>query len=41
MYLYIHGKRDNFIHSRKFPIYLSKYYRYKLTKNINEGKQYC
>lgn len=41
MYLYIHGKRDNFIHSRKFPIYLSKYYRYKLTKNTNEGKQYC
>lgn len=41
MYLYIHGKRDNFLHRRKFPIYLSKFYRDRLTENVNKGMQYC
>ena len=41
MYLYVHGKRDNFLHRRKFPIYLGKIYKDEITKNINEGKQYC
>ena len=30
LYLYIHGKRDNFLHRRKIPIYMSRYYRNKL-----------
>lgn len=41
LYLYIHGKRDNFLHRRKFPIYFDKYFKEKLYKHINEGKVYC
>lgn len=41
MYLYIHGKKDNFLHRRKFPIYLNKSYKDQITKNTNLGKQYC
>ena len=41
MYLYVHGKRDNFLHRRKFPIYVGKMYKDIITKNTNEGKQYC
>jgi len=41
MYLYIHGKRDNFLHRRKYPIYLGKVLKDKLTKYVNEGKVYC
>ena len=41
LYLYIHGKRDNFLHRRKFPIYLNKYFKDKITENTNKGKQYC
>lgn len=41
MYLYVHGKRDNFLHRRKFPIYLNKYFKDKITENTNKGKQYC
>ncbi len=41
MYLYVHGKRDNFLHRRKFPIYVGSFYKDKLTKHTNEGKQYC
>ena len=41
MYLYVHGKRDDFLHRRKFPIYFGKDLRNKLTKYTNEGKQYC
>jgi hypothetical protein len=40
MYLYIHGKRDNFLGRRKFPIYYSKFYKDIVTKNTNEGKSY-
>ena len=41
MYLYLNGKRDNFLHRRKFPIYMGRFYRDKLTKYTNEGKNYC
>ena len=41
MYLYIHGKSDNFLHRKKYPIYVNKYLRNKLTKYTNEGKVYC
>lgn len=41
MFLYIHGKRDDFLHRRKFPIYFSKEFRDKLIKYTNQGKQYC
>lgn len=41
MYLYVHGKRDNFLHRRKFPIYLGGTHKNIITKNTNEGKQYC
>ena len=41
MYLYIHGKRDNFLHRRKYPVYVSRFLKDKLTKYTNEGKGYC
>lgn len=41
MYLYIHGKRDDFLHRRKFPIYLSGEFKDKIIKYTNQGKQYC
>ena len=41
MYLYIHGKRDNFLHRRKFPVYVNTFLRDKITQYTNEGKVYC
>ena len=41
MYLYIHGKRDDFLHRRKFPIYVNKFLRNKLNEYTNQGKTYC
>ena len=41
LYLFIHGKRDNFLHRRKFPIYISKFYKEKLESLVNQGKTYC
>ena len=41
MYLYIHGKSDNFLHRKKYPIYVNKVLRDKLAKYTNEGKTYC
>ena len=41
MYMYIHGKRDNFLHRRKFPVYINKEIRDIITKHTNEGKVYC
>ncbi len=41
LYLYIHGKRDNFLHRRKFPIYINKFYKEKLESLVNQGKTYC
>lgn len=41
MYLYVHGKRDNFLHRRKFPIYLNKFFKDKIVERTNSGKGYC
>lgn len=41
LYLYLHGKRDNFIHRRKYPIYMNKFYKNKLEDLVNSGKTYC
>lgn len=41
MYLYVHGKRDNFLHRRKFPVYMNRFLRDKLTQYTNQGKVYC
>ena len=41
MYLYIHGKSDNILHRKKYPIYVNKHLRDKLVKYTNEGKVYC
>ena len=41
MYLYVHGKIDNFLHRRKFPIYVNKLLRDKLVEYTNKGKTYC
>lgn len=41
LYLYIHGKRDNFLYRRKYPVYMNKFLREKLIKYTNEGKVYC
>ena len=41
MYLYIHGKSDNFLYNKKYPIYVNKYLRDKLVKYTNEGRVYC
>ena len=41
MYLYIHGKSDNFLHRKKYPIYVNKHLREKLIKYTNEGRIYC
>ena len=41
MYLYVHGKRDNFLHRRKFPVYINKFLRNKLVDYTNKGKVYC
>lgn len=40
LYLYLHGKRDNFLSRRKFPIYINKFYKEKLEKLVNSGKTY-
>lgn len=41
MYLYTHGKRDTVTRNKKFPIYLSKIYKDRITELTNQGKQYC
>lgn len=40
LYLYLHGKRDNFLHRRKYPIYMSKHFKEKLETLANNGKTY-
>lgn len=40
MYLYIKGKRDNFLSRRKFPVYVSKFFRDNINKRTNAGKSY-
>lgn len=41
LYLFIHGKRDNFLARRKYPIYISNFYKEKLESLANRGKTYC
>lgn len=40
MYLYIKGKRDNFLSRRKFPVYVSKFFRDAINERTNSGKGY-
>ena len=41
LYLFLHGKRDRFLPTRKYPIYISKFYKDKLVNLVNQGKTYC
>ena len=41
LYLYIHGKNDDFLARRKFPIYMSPYLRRRMENYANNGKTYC
>lgn len=41
LYLFLHGKRDNFLARRKYPIYINKYYKEKIEDLANKGKVYC
>ena len=41
LYLYLHGKRDNFLARRKYPIYINRFYKNKLENLVNQGKTYC
>ena len=41
LYLFLHGKRDNFLARRKYPIYMSNFYKDKLADYANSGKTYC
>ena len=41
LYLYIHSKRDNFLAGKKYPVYISKYYKNRLEELISQGKVYC
>lgn len=41
LYLHVSGKRDNFLSRKKFPIYLGKIHKDKITYNTNLGKKYC
>ena len=40
LYLYISGKRDNFLARRKFPVYISKFLKEKMETLANSGKTY-
>ena len=41
LYLYIHGKSDNFLARKKIPIYISTFYKHKMEELVNNGKTYC
>ena len=41
LYLYIHGKADNFLARKKIPIYMSNHYKSKMENLANNGKTYC
>ena len=41
LYLYLHGKSDNFLSRKKIPIYISNYYKQKMENLANQGKTYC
>lgn len=40
LYLYISGKRDNFLARTKYPVYISKFLKEKLENLANQGKTY-
>ena len=40
LYLYVHGKRDNFLARKKYPVYVNKYYKEKMETLVNQGKTY-
>lgn len=41
LYLYLHGKNDNFLARRKIPIYMSSHYKKRMEDLANQGKTYC
>lgn len=41
LYLYLHGKNDNFLARRKIPIYMSSRYKKRMEDLANQGKTYC
>lgn len=42
MYIYVRGASDKHNTARvKIPIYLGKFYKDKITKYTNQGRQYC
>ena len=41
LYLYLHGKNDNFFARKKIPIYISSNYKRKMEDLANQGKVYC
>lgn len=41
LYLYYHGKYDNFLARHKVPIYISNYEKQKMEELANNGKTYC
>lgn len=40
LYLYLHGKQDDFLHRRKFPIHLGSEYKKRIEELVNQGKVY-
>ena len=40
LYLYLSGKYDNFLATKKIPIYINKYYKNKIENLANSGKVY-
>lgn len=40
LYLYIHGKTDNFLARKKVPIYISSHYKKKMESLANNGQTY-
>lgn len=41
LYLYIKSKDDKYHVKKKKPIYVNKFFKDQITKNTNNGKQYC
>lgn len=41
LYLFLHSKKDNFLHKRKFPIYFAGEQKKRFVQNVNGGKNYC
>lgn len=41
LYLYVHGKADNFLARKKYPVYISNHYKHRMESLANQGKTYC